>query len=108
MKDPYNQLAGWAMEIGSYQAALVHKPGTKIAHADRLSRNPVCHFCVPLTSASEQEMFEKEPLIRNIRVNNIEEFRLAQREDLKLLKIINKILDTCDPEEWSQNYLCYH
>ena len=40
LKDPYNQLARWALEIASYQVDIVHAKGTSIPHVDALSRNP--------------------------------------------------------------------
>jgi len=41
MKDPYHQLARWALEIASYNVNIIYTKGSSIPHADCLSRYPI-------------------------------------------------------------------
>ena len=102
-KDPYNQLARWALEIAAHQAELIYKPGAAITHVDCLSRNPVGLYELPIDAIQDDEMLEKEPVVRMVSTSKLDEFRAAQIQDGFIDKIVKKMLQETVPEEGTGN-----
>ncbi|MFI5419433.1 MAG: RNase H-like domain-containing protein [Nitrososphaerales archaeon] len=90
LKDPYNQLARWALEIASYQVDIVYRPGKEIVHADCLSRNPVRAFRL-LTDTTHKNKLVKNDEFLSLNRYSLENFRNEQLDDPKLRKIITKM-----------------
>ena len=124
LKDPYHQLARWALEIASYNVNLVHEKGVNIPHVDALSRNPefmkledeTSAKCIskepirslrwPITMATEEEIVQDEPIMKTS-AQTLEEFRKAQLNDTSLKERILFMEQHCKPEEGSNNiYQC--
>ena len=102
-KDPYNQLARWALEIAAHQAEVIYRPGAAITHVDCLSRNPVGLYDLPIEAVQEEELLEKEPVIRMVSTSKLDEFRAAQIQDGFIDKIVKQLLQHSTPEEGTGN-----
>jgi len=77
------QVARWANLLSEYEFEVRHRPGTKMAHADALSRAPV-----DTSYDTEQELEDYEVLLA---MTEEEHVMAMQRSDEKLLKIINNL-----------------
>ena len=54
IKDPDRRVACWALKLQAYDYTIVHRPGTKHANTDCLSRLPM----VALVAAEDETIFE--------------------------------------------------
>lgn len=78
-KDLPPRVARWALILEEYDYMIEHRPGTRMKHADALSRYPIKNVCVLTDTASR--------------------LRRAQDDDLKI-KLIKKVLENEPYEDY--------
>lgn len=95
------QIACWANPLSEYEFEVRHRPGTKMAHADALSRAPI-----DTSQDTEQELEEYDVMLS---MTEEEHVMARQRSDEKLRTIISNL--TKDPEKRSKSengmIVCY-
>jgi predicted aspartyl protease len=84
-KQPESQLARWFSELSQYNIEIVHRPGSKCANSDGLSRRPCAEKC---TYCDRRDAREIELNVRHVRIQAEIDWVREQRNDPELLKFI--------------------
>lgn len=93
-KDLPPRVARWAMVLEEYDYKIEHRPGTRMKHADALSRNPICMIITEITARIKQAQNEDEHITvlkKILETQNYQDY-MIQNEILYKMKDGSKLI----------------